>query len=120
VNAYVGGGEGVACQTDAIQADGVLSFLDDEGKALTSIPITVERYAGQPIYQVHAQISPISAFSSELTDLSGVSDTAIRGLVHWGLEGESLRATFEYTGQTNRPGGGMVFIVSVAAFSQDG
>ncbi|PRP96326.1 hypothetical protein [Enhygromyxa salina] len=116
INRYVGGGAGVACAGDAVQADGMVSFADSDGMVFVSIPITVERTNDQPVYQVHAQLSPISVFSSDLTELVEVSGTSIRGLISWGLEGESLRATFEYTGQTTGPSGGQGFIVSVAEF----
>lgn len=116
INEYIGGGAGVACAGDAIQADGVMSFIDSVGIEVVAIPITVERTLDQPVYQVQTQLSPISVFSSELTEIAEVSGTAIRGLIHWGLEGNSLRATFEYTGQTVGPTGGEGFIVSVAEF----
>ena len=116
INRYVGGGAGVACAGDAVQADGMLNFTDADDVLFVSIPITVERTVDQPVYQAHAQLSPISVFSSGLTELGEISGTTIRGLIHWGLEGETLRATFEYTGQTNGPSGGHGFIVSVAAF----
>ncbi|KIG13867.1 hypothetical protein DB30_07470 [Enhygromyxa salina] len=116
INRHIGGGAGVACAGDAVQADGVLSFADSDGVTFVSIPITVERTNDQPVYQVQTQLSPISVFSSGLTELVEVSETSIRGLINWGLEGESLHATFEYTGQTIGPSGGQGFIVSVAKF----
>lgn len=116
INEYIGGGAGVACAGDAIQADGVLSFTDPDGMEVVAISITVERTRDQPVYQVQTQLSPISVFSSELTEIAEVDGTSIRGLINWGLEGESLRATFEYTGQTVGPTGGEGFIVSVAGF----
>ncbi|PRP90051.1 hypothetical protein ENSA5_68540 [Enhygromyxa salina] len=112
----VGGGAGVACAGDAVQADGVLSFAGSDGVVFVSIPITVERTNDQAVFQVQAQLSPTSELSSGLTELVEVSGTSIRGLINWGLEGESLRATFEYTGQTIGPSGGEGFIVSVAEF----
>ena len=116
INRHIGGGAGVACPGDAVQADGVLSFADPDGVVFVSIAITVERTSDQPVYQVQTQLSPISEFSSGLSELVEVSGTSIRGLINWGLEGESLRATFEYTGQTIGPTGGQGFIVSVAKF----
>ena len=120
VNEHVGGGAGVACWADAVQADGLLAFRDSDGLIIASIPVTVERTMDQPVYQVQVQISPLAAFSTQLTELAAVTGTSIRALIHWGVEGESLGATFEYIGQTNGPSGGEGFIVSVAAFSQEG
>lgn len=116
VSEHVGGGVGVACLTDAIQADGVLSFIDGGGVTVASVPVTVKRGADQSIYTVHEQISPISSFSSGLTALVEPEQASIRVLVNWGLNGGSPLATFEYVGQTLDDSGGFGFMVAVAEF----
>jgi len=116
ISEYVDGGVGVACLTDAIQADGILSFIDAEGATVASVPVTVKRGADQSIYTVHEQLSPIASFSDGLTALVQPEQASIRVLVDWGLGGGSPIATFEYVGQTLGDSGGFGFQVGVAEF----
>ncbi len=114
---HVAGGAGVYCNYQTIQADGVLSFRDLDGVVVAAMPVTVERSLGEtPFYVVFEIISPVSAFSTGLTELSGFEDTAIRVLANWGLEGESLGVNFDYIGLELDDSGGVGFIVDVADF----
>lgn len=115
---YVGGGVGmgVACWSDAIEADGVLSFRDQDGVLIASVPITVNRGADRPIYIVNEQISPITSFSEGLMPLVVLEQSFIRVLVNWGTDGGSPIATFEYVGQDLDDNGGLGFTVAVAEF----
>ena len=114
---HVRGGAGVACYGPTIEADGILTFRGQDGETLTSVSVTAHRReGGSPFYQIFELLQPVSSFSSELTELSGVDGTAIRILAVWGPESESFQATFEYVGQELDDSGGVGFIVMVADF----
>lgn len=116
ISEYVGGGKGVACPSDAVLTDGVLSFIDSDHDIVAAMPVTVNRGIDQSIYTVHEHIWPLSSFASGLTALVEPKQASIRVLVNWGRDGGSPLATFEYVGQTLDDSGGQGFMVAVAKF----
>ena len=62
---HIGGGYPPACKGPIVSADGTLTFTDEQGGVIVSVPVTVERqltatlnYGSSPVY------SPISQFST--------------------------------------------------------
>lgn len=98
---HVDGGYPPACKGPTVSVDGTMTFADDQGEVIVSIPITVERqltatlvYGSSPTY------SPVSLFSPAIHETNDHEMTLVYGDIIWTEQG--LFVEFYYLGQTMR------------------
>lgn len=107
---HVGGGRGTACYAPPVLMDGTLTFTDDQGGVIVSVPITVEWQDGD--YGSSPQYIPPSLYSSEVHELMEWEFSQVFGAIIWAPNG--FFAEFYYWGQsmtTETTGDGVASLV---------
>jgi hypothetical protein len=96
---HVDGGRGWVCDGPTVMVDGTLTFTDEQGGAIVSVPLTVERqhmaggyYSSSPMYW------PISLFSELVHETAEWDTEGVYGNIIWLDKG--LLAGFDYLGQS--------------------
>jgi hypothetical protein len=97
---HASGGEGVSCNGPTVMVDGTLTFTDEQGDVIVSVPIRAERMlTAEPQYGASPLYSPITAFSTGLQEKVEYDIRQIVGRINW-IDDERLVADFHYNGQT--------------------
>ncbi len=93
---HVEGGDGVACDGTTVMIDGMLTFTDEQGTVVVSIPITAERMqASSPQYASAPLLTPISMFSTGLSETVEFETMQVVGRINW-VDQERLSVQFHY------------------------
>lgn len=94
-----GGATGGACLGPTVSVDGMLTFTDEQGAVIVSVPVTAERHwMVDEMYVSSPQYSPISLFSTAIDATVEYEMMQVFGRILW-LE-RGLFAEFYYQGQT--------------------
>ena len=92
---YIGGGYGLACDGPTVSVDGTLTFTDEQGGVIVSVPVTVERqWTSAPNYGSSPRFSPISLFSAAVQATEEFEIMQVDGSIIWLDDG--LLAEFYY------------------------
>lgn len=106
---YVTGGVGTICDDEKVLIDGTLTFTEEQGDVIVSLPITVERMdMATPRYTSELIQIPFSEFSAELHPLVTFEQMGVSTYINWfkdrGLHGEFTYFTLTMTTPTTGDG----------------
>lgn len=94
-------GPEMSCFEGGIKVDGDLTFTDEQGGEILSIPITAERSDGGdvPSYYARPEFSPISEFSTRLHANVEYDISRVVGDIYF-IDEDHLEANFAFGGQS--------------------